>query len=55
MEKRRNEVSEMRCLYCGEELKFVEGKGWVHQNGKLYKTKIVNGQEVDDHCARPLR
>lgn len=31
----------MKCLWCGEELKFVRGKGWVHQDGKLYKTKKV--------------
>jgi len=39
------------CNWCKEPLKFIKGKGWVHQDGKLYKTKIVNGVEVDDHCA----
>lgn len=27
----------MLCLYCLEELVFVEGKGWVHKDGNLYK------------------
>ena len=29
----------IECLWCGEPLKFVLGKGWVHQDGQLYKTK----------------
>jgi len=28
------------CQWCGEELRFVNGKGWVHQNGQIYKTKL---------------
>jgi len=31
----------MKCKWCGEELKFIRGKGWVHQDGELYKTKLV--------------
>ncbi len=27
----------MRCQYCGEELKFERGRGWVHMDGGLYK------------------
>lgn len=47
------------CVWCGEELKFIQGKGWVHLNGELYKTKIKKterhpeGEVVDDHCALP--
>ena len=31
-----------KCMYCGEELRFVPGKGWVHaSDGQLYKQKWV--------------
>ena len=30
-------MSQTRCLWCGEPLRFIPGKGWVHQDGKLYK------------------
>jgi len=49
------------CLWCGEELKFVRGEGWVHLDGKPYKQKIdkterhPEGELVDDHCALPKR
>lgn len=29
----------MRCNWCGEELKFERGRGWLHPNGELYKTR----------------
>jgi len=35
----------MKCKWCGEELKFIRGKGWVHQDGKLYKTRLVYPSE----------
>jgi len=31
----------MKCHWCGEELWFDKVKGWVHQNGKIYKTKFA--------------
>ena len=49
------------CIWCGEELKYVSGKGWLHPDGKLYKQKLVKterhpeGELVDDHCALPKR
>ena len=45
-----------KCLYCGEELEFKRGKGWVHKSdGVIYRTKIKKGKVVDDHCATPKR
>ena len=38
------------CVWCGEELKFELGRGWVHMDGQLYK-KRPDGK--DDHCALP--
>ena len=28
------------CLFCDEELRFEKGRGWVHKDGKLYKTRL---------------
>ncbi len=28
----------MICKWCGEPLQFKRGNGWVHQDGKAYKT-----------------
>lgn len=28
------------CLWCGEILRFVFSKGWVHPDGKIYKTRL---------------
>lgn len=42
------------CRWCGEELKFDPRKGYVHQDGSVYKQKILpDGREVDDHCVLP--
>lgn len=42
----------MKCLWCGERLKFVAGKGWLHQDGQVYKTFVgPDGVQRDDHCA----
>lgn len=51
------------CQWCGEPLKYVVDKGYVHRDGELYKRRAVpcgrckgSGQEwVDDHCALPRR
>lgn len=44
------------CHWCGEELRFIPGRGWVHQDGKTYKTYIgADGKERDDHCALPVQ
>lgn len=45
------------CMWCGEPLKFVPGKGWTHQDGSLYRTRteVRDDKEItlDDHCAMP--
>jgi len=42
------------CLWCAEPLKFVVGKGWLHEDGELYKTFVgADGKVRDDHCAFP--
>jgi hypothetical protein len=47
------------CTYCGESLKFIPGKGWVHRkDGKMLRQKKAKdryGNEilVDDHSALP--
>jgi hypothetical protein len=38
------------CGRCGEELIFDEKKGWVHQDGEVYKKR---GDGKDDHCVLP--
>jgi len=38
----------MKCLWCGEKLTFRRGKGWVHPDGKVYKTKL----EYPQFCMR---
>ena len=49
----------LTCLWCGESLKFELGRGWVHLDGELYRTKAIfterypEGVIVDDHCALP--
>jgi len=30
----------VKCLRCGEPLIFSRTKGWVHQDGKIYKTRL---------------
>lgn len=44
-----------RCVWCGEELRFDPKKGYVHEDGNLYKQRIdpKTGKLVDDHCALP--
>ena len=45
----------MKCLYCGEPLKFKLGWGWLHPDGDLYKTFVdEDGKVRDDHCADPI-
>lgn len=42
----------MKCLWCGERLKFEVGRGWVHSDGQLFKTFVgEDGETRDDHCA----
>lgn len=38
------------CHWCGEKLKFDKDKGWVHQDGSIYKQR-PDGK--DDHCVLP--
>lgn len=40
------------CVRCGERLHFDPDKGWVHEDGQVYK-KRPDGS--DDHCALPRR
>ena len=40
------------CVWCGERLHFDLKKGWVHQDGQLYKKRLDGS---DDHCALPRR
>jgi len=48
------------CNRCGEPLKYERGRGWVHRDGKLIKTKMEYSEilgkvvEKDDHCALPV-
>lgn len=43
-----------RCVWCGEPLRWIPSHGWVHLDGKLYRTKLgPDGVERDDHCALP--
>jgi len=43
-----------RCAWCELPLRFELGRGWVHIDGKLYRTRIDDdGVERDDHCASP--
>lgn len=43
-----------RCVWCREPLRFVSGRGYVHQDGALYRTRLdADGVERDDHCALP--
>jgi hypothetical protein len=45
----------MRCRWCGEPLRFERGRGWVHGDGKVYKTRVdADGIERDDHVAFPV-
>ncbi|MEM4188802.1 MAG: hypothetical protein QXN56_06650 [Candidatus Hadarchaeum sp.] len=44
----------VRCRWCEEELKFDPERGYVHQDGSIYKQKTLpGGRTVDDHCALP--
>ncbi len=36
----------MKCQRCGEQLKFETGKGWVHQDGKIYKARKMTQEEI---------
>lgn len=39
------------CVWCGEELRFVVGKGWIHlSDGQMYRQ---NPDGTDNHCALP--
>lgn len=29
----------MKCCWCGEELKYVKGRGWLHAAGGLYMVR----------------
>lgn len=29
----------IRCAWCNEPLEFVPGRGWLHSDGQLYRTK----------------
>lgn len=31
----------VKCMWCGNELRFVLDKGYVHQDGELYRRKQV--------------
>lgn len=43
-----------RCVWCREPLRFQPGRGYVHQDGALYRTRLdPDGVERDDHCALP--
>ena len=45
----------MKCRWCGETLRFERGRGWVHGDGKLVKTRLdPDGIERDDHVAFPV-
>jgi hypothetical protein len=45
----------VKCRWCGESLRFERGRGWVHGDGKLYKTRVdADGIERDDHVALPI-
>jgi ribosomal protein L24E len=37
----------MKCLYCGEELIWDRGKGWVHQDGEIYKQRKMTKEEME--------
>lgn len=58
------------CLYCAAQLRFVLGRGWVHQDGEAYVGRCYCENERhtrlkefgvmcptwrDDHCALPRR
>jgi hypothetical protein len=54
-------TSQTVCVWCGEPLRFERGRGWVHQDGSVYKQRIEKterhpeGELVDDHCVLPRR
>ena len=43
------------CVWCDGWLRYVAGKGWVHEStGTVYVTrKDPDGVTRDDHCALP--
>ena len=45
----------MKCRWCGETLRFERGRGWVHLDGRLVRTRLdPDGIERDDHVAFPV-
>lgn len=34
------------CRICGEDLKFIRGKGWVHSDGNVYKRRLMTPKEI---------
>ena len=38
-----------KCMYCGEELRFVPGKGWVHASKKITRALFKEFTERRDH------
>jgi hypothetical protein len=48
----------MKCHWCGEPLTFVRGRGWLHPDGRLYKTRLdyplicyrCRGKLTDGYC-----
>jgi len=45
------------CLYCGEHLRLTE-RGWVHEDGSLYKQRELSPEEVDRferRAGRPIK
>jgi hypothetical protein len=45
-----SKVTTCICVWCNEPLKFDKEKGWVHQDGEVYKG---NPDGTDNHCALP--
>ena len=48
------------CRWCKEPLRYIRGKGWVHEDGNVYVTILEYDEylgrmvERDDHCALPV-
>ena len=38
-----------KCMYCGEELRFVPGKGWVHASKKITRALFKEFTERGNH------
>lgn len=43
----------MICHWCKEQLIYDCSRGWVHQDGSIYKQVLENGELKDDHCVLP--